>query len=167
YNENVNEEDQSLKYPPGFTPNAEENDMNVNGDKSQKCNTEEVLAGRNGDSTNRGSKGDASESVCTGSKRFDKPMEHRAIVDMCYPRSLLIDQHEDLERVVTKEEVKRAVWDCGCNPSFIALIPKILDVNMVSDFRPISLIGSIYKIIAKFLANRLVRVLGDIVNEVQ
>ncbi|GJV16132.1 RNA-directed DNA polymerase, eukaryota, reverse transcriptase zinc-binding domain protein [Tanacetum coccineum] len=490
YNENVNEEDQSLKYPPGFTPNAEENDRNVNGDKSQKCNTKEVLAGRNGDSTNRGSKGDASESVCTGrfkksevprsidgssmnflslniqglaqkakkdwvrelcvnnkvnflaiqetkmenmefrcdpnsfrksnytisdffviirgvwlkngidlliiavyaphdprdkrmlwdylvhtinqwdgevvimgdfnevrhksdrfgsifnaqgadefnsfianagleelkirewiksnrhsrkgmrekykeelrtleddidngngsdtvvnkrmevindlqhidklnamdmaqktkikwsvegdensrffhgmlnkkrnqlnirgvmvdgvwnekphdvkreffqhfSKRFDKPMEHRAIVDMCYPRSLLIDQQEDLERVVTKEEVKRAVWDCGtdkspgpdgftfgfyrqfwmtiendvfeavshffthadipkgCNPSFIALISKIPDANMVSDFRPISLIGSIYKIIAKILANRLVRVLWDIVNEVQ
>ncbi|GJS97641.1 RNA-directed DNA polymerase, eukaryota [Tanacetum coccineum] len=52
-NENVNEEDQSLKYPPGFTPDTEENDRNVNGDKSQKCNTEEVLAGRNEDSTNR------------------------------------------------------------------------------------------------------------------
>ncbi|GJY68998.1 RNA-directed DNA polymerase, eukaryota, partial [Tanacetum coccineum] len=32
---------------------------------------------------------------------------------------------------------------------------------------PISLIGSLYKIIAKILANRLVGVLGDIVNEVQ
>nr|GFC46775.1 RNA-directed DNA polymerase, eukaryota, reverse transcriptase zinc-binding domain protein [Tanacetum cinerariifolium] len=39
--------------------------------------------------------------------------------------------------------------------------------NMVKDFRPISLIGSIYKIIAKILSNRLVNVLGDIVNEVQ
>ncbi|GJS84297.1 RNA-directed DNA polymerase, eukaryota [Tanacetum coccineum] len=38
---------------------------------------------------------------------------------------------------------------------------------MVKDFRPISLIGSLYKIIAKILANRLVGVLGDIVNEVQ
>ncbi|GJT96049.1 RNA-directed DNA polymerase, eukaryota, reverse transcriptase zinc-binding domain protein [Tanacetum coccineum] len=38
---------------------------------------------------------------------------------------------------------------------------------MVKDFRPISLIGSLYKIIAKILANRLVAVLGDIVNEVQ
>ncbi|GKB69834.1 RNA-directed DNA polymerase, eukaryota, reverse transcriptase zinc-binding domain protein, partial [Tanacetum coccineum] len=38
---------------------------------------------------------------------------------------------------------------------------------MVKDFRPISLIGSLYKIIAKILANRLVVVLGDIVNEVQ
>ncbi|GJW99717.1 RNA-directed DNA polymerase, eukaryota [Tanacetum coccineum] len=115
------------------------------------------------------------------SKRFDKPMEHRIIVDMCYPRSLLIDHQEDLERVVTKEEmtIEHDVFEAvshffthadipkGCNPSFIALILKIPDANMVSDFRPISLIGSIYKIIAKILANRLVRVLGDIVNEVQ
>nr|GEU37546.1 cysteine-rich receptor-like protein kinase [Tanacetum cinerariifolium] len=55
----------------------------------------------------------------------------------------------------------------GCNSSFIALIPKIPDANMVKDFRPISLIGSIYKIIAKILTNRLVGVLGDIINEVQ
>ncbi|GKD51812.1 RNA-directed DNA polymerase, eukaryota [Tanacetum coccineum] len=55
----------------------------------------------------------------------------------------------------------------GCNSSFIALIPKIPDANMVKDYRPISLIKSLYKIIAKILANRLVSVLGDIVNEVQ
>nr|GEZ58595.1 RNA-directed DNA polymerase, eukaryota [Tanacetum cinerariifolium] len=34
-------------------------------------------------------------------------------------------------------------------------------------FRPISLIGSLYKIIAKILANRLVTVLGDVINEIQ
>nr|GEZ72628.1 RNA-directed DNA polymerase, eukaryota, reverse transcriptase zinc-binding domain protein [Tanacetum cinerariifolium] len=55
----------------------------------------------------------------------------------------------------------------GCNASFIALIPKISDAKMVKDFRPISLIGSLYKIIAKILANRFVGVLGDIVSEVQ
>nr|GEZ89679.1 RNA-directed DNA polymerase, eukaryota [Tanacetum cinerariifolium] len=55
----------------------------------------------------------------------------------------------------------------GCNSYFIALIPKVPDANLVKDFRPISLIGSMYKIIAKILANRLVGVLGDIVNEVQ
>ncbi|GJU06692.1 RNA-directed DNA polymerase, eukaryota [Tanacetum coccineum] len=113
--------------------------------------------------------------------RFDKPSDLRATVDMCFPRALKIDQQEDLERAVTRDEVKRAVWDCGidkspgpdgftfggCNSSFIALIPKINGANLVKDFRPISLIGSIYKIIAKILANRLVGVLGDIVNEVQ
>ncbi|GKE08990.1 RNA-directed DNA polymerase, eukaryota [Tanacetum coccineum] len=55
----------------------------------------------------------------------------------------------------------------GCNSSFIALIPKIPDANLVKDFRPISLVGSLYKIISKILANRLVGVLGDIVSEVQ
>nr|GEY94452.1 RNA-directed DNA polymerase, eukaryota [Tanacetum cinerariifolium] len=52
----------------------------------------------------------------------------------------------------------------GCNLSFIALILKIPNANMVKDFRSISLIGSLYKIIAKILANRLVPVLGDVIN---
>nr|GEY13952.1 RNA-directed DNA polymerase, eukaryota, reverse transcriptase zinc-binding domain protein [Tanacetum cinerariifolium] len=55
----------------------------------------------------------------------------------------------------------------GGNSSFIFLIPKTYDAKMVKDFRPVTLIGSLYKIIAKILANRLVVVLGDIVNEVQ
>ncbi|GJW93796.1 RNA-directed DNA polymerase, eukaryota, partial [Tanacetum coccineum] len=55
----------------------------------------------------------------------------------------------------------------GCNSSFISLIPKIQNANLVKDFRPISLIGSLYKIIAKVLANRLVGILSGIVNEVQ
>ncbi|GJU88230.1 RNA-directed DNA polymerase, eukaryota, reverse transcriptase zinc-binding domain protein [Tanacetum coccineum] len=55
----------------------------------------------------------------------------------------------------------------GCNSSFIALIPKTHDSKLVKDFRPISLIGSLYKIIANILANRLVIVMGNLVNEVQ
>ncbi|MFS7975110.1 putative RNA-directed DNA polymerase [Helianthus anomalus] len=40
----------------------------------------------------------------------------------------------------------------GCNATFIALIPKIPDCQNLSDFRPISLVSSVYKIIAKVLA---------------
>ncbi|GJV48361.1 RNA-directed DNA polymerase, eukaryota [Tanacetum coccineum] len=54
----------------------------------------------------------------------------------------------------------------GGNASFIALIPKSQGAKMVKDFRPISL-SSLYKIIAKLLANHLVTVVGDLVNEVQ
>ncbi|GJY61169.1 hypothetical protein Tco_0461826 [Tanacetum coccineum] len=55
----------------------------------------------------------------------------------------------------------------GCNSTFIALIPKIHDAKTIKDFRPISLIGSIYKIIAKILANRLSLVISDLIYEVQ
>nr|GEV86775.1 RNA-directed DNA polymerase, eukaryota, reverse transcriptase zinc-binding domain protein [Tanacetum cinerariifolium] len=55
----------------------------------------------------------------------------------------------------------------GCNSSFIALFPKIPDANLVKEFWPISLIGCLYKIIAKILTNWLVGVLGGLVNEVQ
>nr|GEX76534.1 transposon TX1 uncharacterized [Tanacetum cinerariifolium] len=142
-------------------------------------------------------------------ERFDKPVERRVTIDMSYPRSISGEQRDELEREVTIEEIKTAVWNCGtdkpsgpdgftfdfyrqlwstidkdvyaavnnffingdipagCNSSFIALISKVPDANLVKDFRPISLIGSIYKIIAKILTNRLINVLGDIVSEVQ
>nr|GEW61733.1 RNA-directed DNA polymerase, eukaryota [Tanacetum cinerariifolium] len=41
------------------------------------------------------------------------------------------------------------------------------NANMVKDFRPISLIESLYKIIVKVIANRLVTVLDDIIDEIQ
>nr|GEW12741.1 hypothetical protein [Tanacetum cinerariifolium] len=54
----------------------------------------------------------------------------------------------------------------GCNSSFIAIIPKIQDVKIVNDFRPISLIGSVYKIIAKIFANRLSLILPYLISDV-
>ncbi|GJY08314.1 RNA-directed DNA polymerase, eukaryota, reverse transcriptase zinc-binding domain protein, partial [Tanacetum coccineum] len=55
----------------------------------------------------------------------------------------------------------------GCNCSFITLILKIQDSKVVKDFRPITLIGSIYKIIAKILANRLSFIISDLISDVQ
>nr|GEW57989.1 RNA-directed DNA polymerase, eukaryota, reverse transcriptase zinc-binding domain protein [Tanacetum cinerariifolium] len=39
----------------------------------------------------------------------------------------------------------------GCNSSFISLIPKVMDAKFVTDFRPTSLIGSVYKVIRQIL----------------
>ncbi|KHN44631.1 Transposon TX1 putative 149 kDa protein, partial [Glycine soja] len=47
----------------------------------------------------------------------------------------------------------------GCNASFIALIPKVSDPQGVLDYKPISLIGCIYKIVNKLLAKRLKKVM--------
>nr|GEW05493.1 RNA-directed DNA polymerase, eukaryota, reverse transcriptase zinc-binding domain protein [Tanacetum cinerariifolium] len=55
----------------------------------------------------------------------------------------------------------------GGNSCFIILIHKTPNANMVKDYRPISLIESMYKFISKILANRLVVVLGGLVNKIQ
>ncbi|GJX36838.1 RNA-directed DNA polymerase, eukaryota [Tanacetum coccineum] len=49
--------------------------------------------------------------------RFDEPKDDRVRIDMCFPRSLSNEQKDDLERMVSMEEVKRAVWDCGTDKS--------------------------------------------------
>jgi len=55
----------------------------------------------------------------------------------------------------------------GCNASFIALIPKVKDPSKLEQYRPISLVGAIYKVIAKVLAERIKKVLNSIVDESQ
>ncbi|XP_057418742.1 uncharacterized protein LOC130712948 [Lotus japonicus] len=55
----------------------------------------------------------------------------------------------------------------GLNATFIALIPKHNNPSAVTDFRPISLIGSAYKLISKVLASRLQRVAPLLVSENQ
>nr|KAJ0203065.1 hypothetical protein LSAT_V11C500287930 [Lactuca sativa] len=54
----------------------------------------------------------------------------------------------------------------GCNSSFITLAPKINDPLTLSDYRPIRLIGCLYKIITKILALRLKKVIGGIIGDV-
>ncbi|GJZ20000.1 RNA-directed DNA polymerase, eukaryota, reverse transcriptase zinc-binding domain protein [Tanacetum coccineum] len=49
--------------------------------------------------------------------RFDEPKDDRVRIDMCFSRSLSNEQKDDLERMVSMEEVKRAVWDCGTDKS--------------------------------------------------
>jgi hypothetical protein len=55
----------------------------------------------------------------------------------------------------------------GLNSTFIALVPKIDNPRRLNDFRPISLVGSLYKILGKVLANRLRLVIGSVISESQ
>jgi len=55
----------------------------------------------------------------------------------------------------------------GLNSTFIALIPKVHNPQSLNDFRPISLVGCMYKVLAKVLANRLRIVIDNVVSDSQ
>jgi hypothetical protein len=55
----------------------------------------------------------------------------------------------------------------GINNSFITLFPKVVGANKLKDFKPISLIGCLDKIISKLQANRLKATMPEIIGEVQ
>ncbi|GJZ32023.1 hypothetical protein Tco_0577459 [Tanacetum coccineum] len=109
------------------------------------------------------------------SNRFSMPTCQTINLDSHMFQKISIDQNADLESDVSLEEIKKVFWECGTNKSpgpdgnssFITLIPKSLDAKMVKDFRPISLIGSFYKIVAKILSNRLCIVMPNLISDVQ
>ncbi|GKD77254.1 putative RNA-directed DNA polymerase, eukaryota, reverse transcriptase zinc-binding domain protein [Tanacetum coccineum] len=63
--------------------------------------------------------------------------------------------------------MKSGTMPKGTNSAFITLIPKTSNPILIKDYRPISLIGMQYKIIAKLLANRLSTVLDKLVSPTQ
>ena len=54
-------------------------------------------------------------------------------------------------------------FERSLNASFLSLIPKKNNALNIKDFRPISLVGSVYKLLSKVLANRLRRVLDKLI----
>ncbi|GJV11232.1 RNA-directed DNA polymerase, eukaryota [Tanacetum coccineum] len=143
------------------------------------------------------------------SKRFEEPAVNRSKISFQFPTRLNSDQDLDLERPVSCDEIRQAVWGCGedkspgpdgftfeffrkfwdiigpdfcvavkwffdhssfsrgCNSSFVALIPKNSDPKFVTDFRPISLIGCLYKVVTKILALRLSAIISGLISDVQ
>lgn len=73
---------------------------------------------------------------------------------------------EDIVNVVKHFE-RFGVISRGCNASFLTLVPKIKYPLKIGDYRPISLIGSLYKIIVKSLSIRLTKIIGVCIGEVQ
>ncbi|GJV03866.1 putative RNA-directed DNA polymerase, eukaryota, reverse transcriptase zinc-binding domain protein [Tanacetum coccineum] len=116
---------------------------------------------------------------------------------------------DSLEAIVSMDEIKMVVWECGSNKAlgpdgysfmfikifwellkhdiqefvdsffasdkfpqgensaFITLIPKVPNPLFIKDYRPISLIGFHYKIVAKIIANRLSKVIDSIISPEQ
>jgi hypothetical protein len=76
---------------------------------------------------------------------------------------------------VVGEDVTAAVLSClnsgkipaSLNHSYVTLIPKTKSPEKVTEYRPISLCNVVYKLISKVLANRLKKVLPQVVSETQ
>lgn len=68
---------------------------------------------------------------------------------------------------VVDEFFENAALPKGFCSSFITLIPKRDNPQGMSDYRPISLIGSLHKLLAKLLAARLKRVLSPLISPCQ
>ena len=68
---------------------------------------------------------------------------------------------------VFEEFYQHSKFEKSFNATFIALIPKKNSASDIRDFRPISLVGGVYKILAKVLANRLKEVLDQLISESQ
>ncbi|GJS14990.1 RNA-directed DNA polymerase, eukaryota [Tanacetum coccineum] len=118
--------------------------------------------------------------------RFKQPANGRLKLNIPFTNRLSTEQAADMDRCVSRDEIRdiggllvqifvlllnvffdNGTFPKGSNSSFIALIPKVMDAKFVTDFRPISLIGCVYKVITKILANRLATVISDLVSDIQ
>jgi len=55
-------------------------------------------------------------------------------------------------------------WPRGSNASFICLIPMTDNLQQLSDYRPMSLVRGVYKIVLKILAIRLKKVISKVID---
>ena len=60
--------------------------------------------------------------------------------------------------------VVRGKWSRGSNVSFLCLILKVDNSQQLGDFRPILLVGCLYKIISKALSLKLEKVINKVTN---
>lgn len=58
-------------------------------------------------------------------------------------------------------------FERSLNATFLVLVPKKRGTDDLKDFRPISLVGGLYKLLAKVLVNRFKKVVGFLVSDFQ
>ena len=62
---------------------------------------------------------------------------------------------------------RTCIFEKSLNATFLCLIPKKTNAINIKDFRPISLVGSLYKLLSKVLAHRLRCVLDKLISNSQ
>ena len=60
---------------------------------------------------------------------------------------------------------RHSMFERSLNASFLTLIPKKSNAVNIKDFHPISLVGSVYKLLSKVLENRLRAVLDKLISK--
>ena len=69
--------------------------------------------------------------------------------------------------VFFREFHERGRFVKSLNATFLVLVPNKEGAENLKDFKPISLVGSLYKLLAKVLANRFKNVMGKVISEPQ
>jgi len=66
--------------------------------------------------------------------------------------------------LVVKDFAEKSHWPKGSNASFLCLVPKVENHMQLGEFRPISLVGCLYKVISKALSLCLEKVISKVVD---
>ena len=71
-----------------------------------------------------------------------------------------------------KESVYKGIFHKGCMPKYlnetlISLLPKCQNPESLSNYRPISLCNSVYKVVSKILVAQIRLLLGKLISPVQ
>jgi hypothetical protein len=87
-------------------------------------------------------------------------------INFGFLKEFWLELRDDIMRFITKFH-RNGKLSRGINSTFIALILKVASPQKLNDFRTISLVGSLYKILSKVLANRLWLVVGSVISKTQ
>jgi len=87
-------------------------------------------------------------------------------INFGFIKDFWIELKDDIMRFIS-EFHRNGKLTKGINNTFISLIPKVDSPPKLSDFWPISLVGSMYKILAKLLSNKLRLGIGSVISDAQ
>jgi len=87
-------------------------------------------------------------------------------INFGFIKDFWLDMKDDIMRFISEFHMNGKLTK-GINNTFIAPIPKLESPQQLNDFRLISLVGSMYNILAKLLANMLRLVIGSVLFESQ